>query len=109
MTHLLLATLVASSLDAGLALLVIVGVVILVAAARAAFEVRRDAGASLSLGGAVAVAGAGRARRTLSGGSPAGDRGPVHAAPVRMSKGWRAVKAANKAALAGRTVGRYSC
>ena len=77
----MLAALVASPLDAGLALLVIVAVVILIAAAGAALEVRRAAGASLSLVCAVAVAGAGRACRALGGGSPAGDRGSVHAAP----------------------------
>ncbi len=87
LTHLLLATLVAGSLDAGLALLIIVAVLILVAAAWAALEVCVHAArASLSLVGAVAVAGAGRACRALSGGPPAGDRGSVHAAPSSMDK-----------------------
>lgn len=78
--ELLLATLVAGSLDAGLALLVGIAKLILVAAAWAALEVGGHSCASLALGAAVAVSGAGRACRALSGGSPANDRGSVHAA-----------------------------
>lgn len=78
--YLLLATFVASSLDARLSLLVVIAMVIVVATARAALVVGGNACAALPLGGSVTVPGARRAGWTVRRG-PAGDHvGTVHAA-----------------------------
>lgn len=78
--YLLLATFVTSSLDARLSLLVMIAMVIVVAAARAALVVGGNACAALPLGGSVTVPGARRAGWTVRRG-PAGDHvGTVHAA-----------------------------
>jgi len=91
-THLLLATLVARTLDTWLALLVavamvavlaVVGMVFVHEAAGAALD-GSDAGAALALGAAVPVAGTGRAGRA-HGGGPAGDDGGAVHAPRRFA------------------------
>jgi hypothetical protein len=102
LTHLLLATLVARPLDAGLAFLV-VAVVVIINAARAAVNVGY-ACASLALGHRVAVSRADRAGRAQRRGRAGGDDGrSVHALGAEATGHWRLERGT---AVACRTVVR---